>query len=448
MGPGAIAGVGGTRLCDWWFTADAVLIDTAGRYTTQDSNAAVDRAGWDEFLDLLKQTRPRQPLNGLIIAFPLSDIAQAPQAERMAHAASIRRRIEEAETHLGVRMPVYVLFTKADLIAGFSEFFDDLDREQRAQVWGFTFRAKTDAGDQVGSVAEELRVLVERLNERLFDRLQAERNPERCSRIAMFPGQIASLEPPLTEFLQAALGGTRSVPAPPLLRGVYLTSGTQEGTPIDRLTGVMARAFGVDQTRVPSLQPERGRSYFLERLLKDVIFGEAMLVSHSPAAARRRTVMRISGFAIAALLVAATAALLGQIRAAGQREIDAARTTLASYQQIARTLPLDPVADDDLQRLAPLLDRGACPVACHGCRRRGVGIVAEADARTVAGRETRRVGARRLPPRAGMGIAAAAGVATGGAAARQSWASRFSLRGNPRLPHAGQCGAARCFTGA
>ena len=36
-------------------------------------------------------------------------------------------------------MPVYVLFTKADLIAGFTEFFDDLDRERRAQVWGTTF---------------------------------------------------------------------------------------------------------------------------------------------------------------------------------------------------------------------------------------------------------------------------------------------------------------------
>ena len=55
MGQGAIAGVGGTRLCDWWFTDEAVLIDTAGRYTTQDSDAAVDRAGWEAFLDLLKR---------------------------------------------------------------------------------------------------------------------------------------------------------------------------------------------------------------------------------------------------------------------------------------------------------------------------------------------------------------------------------------------------------
>jgi type VI secretion system protein ImpL len=35
----AVKGVGGTRYCDWWFTDQAVLIDTAGRYTTQDSDA-------------------------------------------------------------------------------------------------------------------------------------------------------------------------------------------------------------------------------------------------------------------------------------------------------------------------------------------------------------------------------------------------------------------------
>src|ERR1700754_2833645 len=61
LGHDPLRGVGGTRYCDWWFTDDAVLIDTAGRYTTQDSNTGVDRAGWDAFLDMLKETRSRQP---------------------------------------------------------------------------------------------------------------------------------------------------------------------------------------------------------------------------------------------------------------------------------------------------------------------------------------------------------------------------------------------------
>ncbi|MEN8668482.1 MAG: type VI secretion system membrane subunit TssM, partial [Ketobacter sp.] len=35
-GKNALGGVGGTRNCDWWFTNEAVMIDTAGRFTTQD----------------------------------------------------------------------------------------------------------------------------------------------------------------------------------------------------------------------------------------------------------------------------------------------------------------------------------------------------------------------------------------------------------------------------
>ena len=287
MGQGAVAGVGGTRLCDWWFTENAVLIDTAGRYTTQDSNAAVDRAGWDSFLDLLRRTRPRQPLNGVIVAIALSDIADAPPAERAAHAGAIRRRIKELESRLGVRMPVYALFTKSDLIAGFTEFFDDLDRERRNQVWGVTFPlVKAEAGP-VGQFPDELQLLVDRLNERLFDRLQAEQSPDRRALIAGFPTQIATLAQPLQGFLVEAFGGSRLDPAP-LLRGVYFTSGTQEGTPIDRLTGVMARAFGLDQRRAAALRPQQGRSYFLGRLVSQVILGEAMLVSEPPAARARR----------------------------------------------------------------------------------------------------------------------------------------------------------------
>ncbi len=358
MGQGAVAGVGGTRMCDWWFTQDAVLIDTAGRYTTQDSNAGVDRAGWDAFLDLLKQTRSRQPLNGLLVAFPLSDLARARPAERKQHADVLRSRINELQAKFGVRMPIYVLFTKADLIAGFTEFFDDLDRERRAQVWGVTFDLAPDNDGPVATLPRELRTLVERLNTRLFDRVQAERNPDRRARIAMFPGQFASLEPVLMEFLHAVFGGTSDGP-PPLLRGVYFTSGTQEGTPIDRLTGALARSLGVNLATAQSLQPVQGRSYFLERLLKDVIFGEALLVAHDPAAVRRRLMVRRAGYGLAVLLVLVTAGTLWRVHSAGQREIDTLASALGGYEQTARSLPLDPVADDDLVRLTPLLDQAA-----------------------------------------------------------------------------------------
>ncbi|MGG5820962.1 type VI secretion system membrane subunit TssM, partial [Falsiroseomonas sp. HW251] len=352
MGQGAVAGAGGTRMCDWWFTDEAVLIDTAGRYTTQDSDANVDRAGWDAFLELLKKSRPRQPLNGVLVAIGVPEIASAPQPERLAHARAIRRRIKELNDKLGVKVPVYLLLTKADLLRGFTEYFDDLDRDRRAQVWGTTFPAK---GDPLPTVAEEFKALVERVDARVLDRLQAERNPDRRALIAGFPTQLASLEQPLNEFLAEAFAGSRLDPAP-FLRGIYLTSGTQEGTPIDRLTGVLARGFGIDQRRAPSLRPEAGRSYFLERLLKEVIFGEAMLGSANPAGVRRDRAIRIAAWAASLVLLLGGGAWLWTAKSGAEGGTASFADALAAYERLAQPVLTDPVNDGDLMRILPVLD--------------------------------------------------------------------------------------------
>ena len=63
-----LQGVGGTRNCDWFFSENAVLIDTAGRYVQQESQPDVDAAEWLGFLDLLKKHRGRRALNGVIVA--------------------------------------------------------------------------------------------------------------------------------------------------------------------------------------------------------------------------------------------------------------------------------------------------------------------------------------------------------------------------------------------
>ena len=351
LGQAAISGTGGTRMCEWWFTEDAVLIDTAGRYTTQDSNAAVDQAGWLAFLALLKRTRPRQPLNGVIVAIALPEVVQGSAADRDAHAAAIRQRVAELEQRLGVRMPVYALFTKADLVAGFSEFFDNLDREQRDQVWGETYPLAGKPELLAERVGASLRGLVARLNERLLARLQAEHRMDRQGAIAGFPTQVASLEKPLSAFAAMAF------PPPTLLRGVYFASGTQEGTPIDRLTGAMARVFGIDQASRPALRPEQGRSYFLGRLLREVILGEAMLVREAPGAVRRRAALRWAGFAVILVAVVGAGGLFLLNDRAAEHQVAATADQLAQYEQSARGLPLDSVSDGDLRPIAALLDQ-------------------------------------------------------------------------------------------
>ncbi|HKD26542.1 MAG TPA: type VI secretion protein IcmF/TssM N-terminal domain-containing protein, partial [Xanthobacteraceae bacterium] len=110
--PAAIAGVGGTRYCDWWFTEQAVMVDTAGRYTTHDSDAKADKQSWLAFLDLLKKNRPRQPINGVLVAISLEDLMTLAPADIAAHANAIRARLLELHERLKVDFPVYALFTK------------------------------------------------------------------------------------------------------------------------------------------------------------------------------------------------------------------------------------------------------------------------------------------------------------------------------------------------
>ena len=59
----AVRGVGGTRNCDWFFTTEGILLDTAGRYSVHEE----DRNEWMGFLDLLKRHRPKAPINGCLL---------------------------------------------------------------------------------------------------------------------------------------------------------------------------------------------------------------------------------------------------------------------------------------------------------------------------------------------------------------------------------------------
>jgi type VI secretion system protein ImpL len=100
VGKAAVRGVGGTRNCDWWFTDEAVFLDTAGRYTTQDSDAASDSEGWREFLALLGKYRKRRPVNGIVLTISAQDLLMQGDAGRETHVEAARRRLSELTREL------------------------------------------------------------------------------------------------------------------------------------------------------------------------------------------------------------------------------------------------------------------------------------------------------------------------------------------------------------
>lgn len=353
LGAHTVKGVSGTRNCDWLFTDQAVLLDTAGRYTTQDSHKAVDASAWQSFLQLLKKYRPQRPLNGALVAISVSDLLRQTEEERALHAGAVRRRVQELYELLGVRIPIYVLLTKVDLAAGFADFFSDMTQEERAQVWGETFPAETPGSedDCLQRFASAYDELMGRLHRRTFKRIQDERDIQRRGPILEFPQQMGYLKSPLMRFLQDAFADNR-YERKILLRGVYFTSGTQEGTPIDRVMGALASAFHLDRQAQPVFSG-RGKSFFLTRLLSEVVFPEAELAGVDARLERRKRLTQFAAYGAAAAVFLGCVALWTVSYTRNKVAIAAVEAEAARYRAIDLA-PVDSLSN--FTALAPRLD--------------------------------------------------------------------------------------------
>jgi len=355
----SINGGAGTKDCDWVFTNDAVFIDTAGRYTSQSSNETVDAAAWGNFLDLLKTFRPREPINGVIVAISLSELANASNDDIDAHAIAIRDRLDELCTRMKAQIPVYVMFTKADLLVGFNEFFQSLRPQERAQVWGRTFELG-DINDIDGSIRtglegieDDIGGLVGQLGEMQFQRLREEADLGARSRIFGFSAQFASLKPVLARFLRRTFE-PNNYSSPMMLRGFYFSSATQIGQPVDRLIASMSREFGLESNIVATLGRGTGRSYFLPNLLTNVIFPEQGLVTKTLR--QGLPITRYAGVAAAILLPLVFAGGLFAVYQHNEAQAASFASAVEDFRAEAEDIPLNPVDDHDFKSVLPALN--------------------------------------------------------------------------------------------
>lgn len=350
-GAGALRGVGGTRNCDWWFTNEAILLDTAGRFATQED----DHEEWTSFLDMLRRHRTKSPVDGVIVAISIADVIGATEEQVETTAKALRARIDEVMTRLQMVMPVYVVFTKCDLIAGFVETFEDLKKSERAQIWGVTFPIDKVNLEPGKAFDAEYDVLMESLHGNALRRIAAARGQQTRARVEQFPLEMRALKGALTEFVNALLR-KNTFQETPLFRGVYFTSGTQEGRPLDRVMGGMVRAFGLRAQSIADVGPRAdAKSYFLTDVFRKVVFPDRFVASRTRGESRRQLLTRIgagvSAVALAALVVIPTSISYGKNR-------ELVRTTAAisaAAEQIDWTGNGDVV--EKLARVEPLRNR-------------------------------------------------------------------------------------------
>lgn len=296
-----IHGVGGTRNCDWFFTSDGIVLDTAGRYSVY----AEDTQEWFGFLTLLKKYRAKSPINGIIICASIGELIGSKPEFAINLAKSLRQRVQELTERLEVHAPVYLVFTKADLISGFTDFFQETDQSERDHVWGATLpyiQAGADSGSDAAKVFDKhFDELYDGLREMSLANMALHQDEQKATGLLTFPLEFASIKVPLKSFI-LTLFEDNPFQFKPVFRGFYFTSALQDGASASSSSERVAERFALKLKPQEASTLTSQHGFFLHDLFKKVIFADKGLVSRF--ASRAKTRLRYTAFVSAACALA------------------------------------------------------------------------------------------------------------------------------------------------
>jgi len=309
-----------TALCDVLVYQEAVVLDVAGRLFSHDADPSADRRVWTGLLRLLVERRKRLPLSGVIVMLPVEAVEDA-EEDRAGIGDALRQRLTELAAALRGRVPVYLVVTKLDEIAGTLPLLSTLHEQEADQVWGVTFaKRRPRLPDLHQGVAD----LVRRLAGQIVLRQHHGLDARMAAALWSLPQSLAWLK----KGLVALASGLTEAPSL-LLRGVYLSP------------------------HAGAVRDERGSPHvpFARDLFETVILREAGL---AVPPRKRGPFDWVLAAAIAATVLAAAAGLTyGYAR---QRDaMIAIEAAAASLPAIVGAAPRAPVADFDPAPVLPVL---------------------------------------------------------------------------------------------
>jgi type VI secretion system protein ImpL len=266
-----IAGIEGTRNCDWWFFDDSVVIDIAGRYSVH-RNEDLDKKEWRTFLEHLVKYRKKEPINGVIVTVEADQLLEGNPEKIEDEGRTLRKRIDEVTAVMGAKFPVYLLVTKSDLIYGINRYCQLLSDSSVSQAMGVMNH--DGEIDITAFVNKTINAITEKLKDiRLIlankDEVKGRHyvDPE----VLLFPNEFSRLRNGLIAFCKAAFKDNPFQELP-FLRGIYFCSGRQEGRP------VASRADSLGKIASPAL-PGTGNGFFLFDFFSKILPSDRSLYS-------------------------------------------------------------------------------------------------------------------------------------------------------------------------
>jgi type VI secretion system protein ImpL len=356
-------GDGYSRDCEWWFSTKAIFLDVSYRYNAdagdfgkeknnQDAwNSEENNIAYEAFLDQLEQYLDERPLSGLIITIGVDQLLRGNLQQQATHIRAVRNRLQQLEEKFKIKFPVYILFTKCDVIAGFTEYFAGLKEHEREQIWGITFNNdRPGNGNFTKQFDVEYQGLLQRLSANLLDHLSTHSNIAQNHLIYNFPNQMATLKELFKNFLQQCFRPISFDDKNHLiLRGVYFISAQPgETIPLDIINQHQLPQTGLVQKPLaaPQAMPQ---GFFIKELFNKVILGEAKLITGQ----KHKSLLQHIGYYLLPALVGISLLLTGLDYYYNNRDIRTMHSYLATYQQLTRVIDN---SSTDFRAILPVLD--------------------------------------------------------------------------------------------
>ena len=310
-----------------WYTQGTVVVEAGGRLLD-------DQGRWSALVSHIRASRfaavvgrGRQASRAVIVCLACDELLKPGASESVVTVArQLRSRLSEVSQQLGVRLPVYVVFTRADRITGFTEYVRNFTTEDAQQVLGATLPLMPD-GDAGWAETQARRLqtafggIVQALGTARLDVLQRENQEATRSAAYEFPREFSKITELAVNFLVDVCRPSQ-LGVNPFLRGFYFV-GVRPVVMKDAAVEVpgarLSSAPASDATAVfnPAAMAARGMApmpasggrkvpqwTFLRRLFPEVVFADSTALLLTGSGTRVDLMRRgLIGAAAAALLV-------------------------------------------------------------------------------------------------------------------------------------------------
>ena len=306
----------------WWLFHDAVVLEApAASAATAASDSTLPPGqtlasdtseGWNTLLHMLRRERPDAPLNGIVVTVSCSDlVAGGRDSERLAETADrIRTFLERTRNVLEVRLPLHILVTKCDVLAGFRSFAENLPEERRNDIFGWANPNPIETPFNPSWVDIGCEALKKELEDLRDEVLAAPDEIRDADGLFVFVNEFGNLQEPLRDFVSRLY--TEGERRPPLFfRGIYFCGDAMDPELHKAIADEQAAEGKVRATMQLSAEVAltgATRSHnlvFLRSLFTDKIFKEAGLakpVARFRLSRDRRVVVAQAAAAVIALV--------------------------------------------------------------------------------------------------------------------------------------------------